>query len=241
MRVDGGSQKEGPERHTLTCNGALTAPRDQVNTEFIASLQTEEGESAIQTPGRDECSDLKKKRPQLGTTWHRKDTWLSREMSNRHFREENTSAKEDMRRETENLGRACPMSVLPVNAQQEESGTLPPEASETQVGVGEQHSPYSGPTCGRVRTAGPSSREGTGVEKSHGAGPHSCPISAATLHRSQFTGQGLVQNQDSGENQQIPPTIHRTLPSRSGNHYRRFWGFWRQLVTTLRARSRAPA
>ena len=45
-----------PDRHVLTCR-ALTAPRDQVNTESIASLQTEEDESAIQTPGRDECPD----------------------------------------------------------------------------------------------------------------------------------------------------------------------------------------
>ena len=46
----------GPEGHALT-SGALKAPRDQVNTESATSLQTEEDESAIQTPGRDEHPD----------------------------------------------------------------------------------------------------------------------------------------------------------------------------------------
>lgn len=43
----------------LTC-GALTAPRHKANTESIASLKTEENESAIQTPGWDECPDPKR-------------------------------------------------------------------------------------------------------------------------------------------------------------------------------------
>ena len=50
---------EGPDRHMVTC-GALRAPRHQANTESIASLKTEENESAIPTPGRDECLDPKR-------------------------------------------------------------------------------------------------------------------------------------------------------------------------------------
>ena len=117
-----------PEGHSLT-SGALTAPRDQANTESVASLQTEEGKSETQkVQGRMSVQTLK----EVPTTQHRKDTQLSREMGNRHFREETTLAKEDPR-ETENLGRACPRSVLPANAQQEQSGN-PHQASETQVG-----------------------------------------------------------------------------------------------------------
>ena len=40
---------------------------------------------------------------EVPTTQHRKDTQLSGEMGNMRFREEATSAKEDMR-ESENLG-----------------------------------------------------------------------------------------------------------------------------------------
>lgn len=39
---------------------------------------------------------------EVPTTQHRKDTQLSREMGNRHFREETTLAKEDPR-ETERI------------------------------------------------------------------------------------------------------------------------------------------
>ena len=46
----------GPDRHRLTC-GVLMAPRHQVNTESIASLQREDDESAIQTSGQDEHPD----------------------------------------------------------------------------------------------------------------------------------------------------------------------------------------
>ena len=60
---------------------------------------------------------------EVPTTQHRKDTQLSGYMGNRHFREETTLAKEDMR-ETKNLGRACSRSVLPSNTQQEQRGTL---------------------------------------------------------------------------------------------------------------------
>ena len=40
---------------------------------------------------------------EVPTTQHKKDTQLSGEMGNRHFREETTSSKEDTR-ETKNLG-----------------------------------------------------------------------------------------------------------------------------------------
>ena len=56
-----------------------------------------------------------------------------------------------------------------------------------------------------VRRAGVSSREGMGAEKHHGAGPHSCSHQQPHIIGLQFTGQGLVQNQDLEEQQQ--PTI----------------------------------
>ena len=51
-------------------------------------------------------------------------------------------------------------------------------------------------TSGHVWRAGASSRNGTGVEKRHGAGPHSCPYQQPHIIGVQFTGQGLVHNQD---------------------------------------------
>ena len=136
------------------------------------------------------------------TTWHRKDTWLSREMSNRHFREENTSAKEDMRK-TENLGRACPMSVLPVNAQQEESGTLT-KPQRPRLG-GRQHSPWLGPHIWACEESWGQQqgrdRCGEMLQSRASQLPHQQPH----LIGLQFTGQGLVQSQDLEEQQQ--PTI----------------------------------
>ena len=64
------------------------------------------------------------------------------------------------------------------------------------VGGSTPHGPVL--TCGHVRRAGASSREGTGVEKRHRAGPHSCPHQQPHFIGVQFTRQGLVQNQDSG-------------------------------------------
>ena len=61
---------EGPNRHMLTC-GALTAPRHQVNTESIASPQTEEGKSAIQTPGQNEHPDPERSAHNLVQIGHR--------------------------------------------------------------------------------------------------------------------------------------------------------------------------
>ena len=113
---------------------------------------------------------------------------------------ETTSAKEDTR-EPKNLGRACSRSVLPSNTQQEQCGTLT-KPQRPRWG-GRQHSLWLSPTSGHVRRAGVSSREGTaaatakslqscptlcdpidregtGAEKCHGAGPHSCPISSHT-------------------------------------------------------------
>ena len=65
----------GPEGHTLTSE-ALTAPRDQANTESVASLQTEEGKSETQKiQGRMSVQTLK----EVPTTQHRKDTAQQRD------------------------------------------------------------------------------------------------------------------------------------------------------------------
>ena len=60
----------GPDRHRLTC-GALMALRHKVNTESIASPQTEEGKSAIQTPGQNEHPDPERSAHNLVQIGHR--------------------------------------------------------------------------------------------------------------------------------------------------------------------------
>ena len=154
-------------------------------------------------PGQDGHPDPK----EVPKTQHTEDTQLSGEMGNRHFREETTSAKEDTR-EPENLGRACSRSMLPSNTQQEQCGTLT-KPQRPRWG-GRQHSLWLSPTSGHVRRAGVSSSEGMGEEKHHGAGPHSCSHQQPHIIGLQFTGQGLVQNQDLEEQQQ--PTISSQDP-----------------------------
>ena len=135
-------------------------------------------------------------------TQHRKDTQLSGKMSNRHFRDETTSAKEDTR-ETENLGQARPRSVLPANAQQEQRGTLT-KPQRPRLG-GRQHSPWLGPHIwAREESWGQQQgrdRCGEMLQSRASQLPHQQPH----LIGLQFTGQGLVQSQDLEEQQQ--PTI----------------------------------
>ena len=130
---------------------------------------------------------------EVPTTQHRKDTQLSGDMGNRHFREETTLAKEDMR-ETKNLCQALPGQCC---LQTHNRSKVEPSPSLRDPG-GEGGSTPCGSvyTSGQVRRTGASSRDGTGVEKYHGAGPHSCPHQQPHIIGVQFTGQGLVHNQD---------------------------------------------
>ena len=139
---------------------------------------------------------------EVPTTQHTEDTQLSGEMGNRHFREETTLAKEDMR-ETKNLCQALPGQCC---LQTHNRSKVEPSPSlRDPGGVGGSTPCGSVPTSGHVRRAGASSREGMGAEKHHGAGPHSCSHQQPHIIGLQFTGQGLVQNQDLEEQQQ--PTI----------------------------------
>lgn len=144
-----------------------------MTTESVTSLQTEKDESEITNNQGRMSTQTPKECPQLGTE---RDTQLSGEMGNRHFREETTSAKEDMR-ETENLA-VRSRSVLPTNAQQEQRGTLTKPQRPRWGGGSTPHGSVL--TSGHVRRAGASSKEGTRVEKCHRAGPHSFPISSHT-------------------------------------------------------------
>ena len=118
---------EGPNRHMLTC-GALTAPRHQVNTESIASLKTEENESAIQTPGRDECPDPKRSAHNSAQKGHTAQ-WRYGQQAFQRGNHIGQGGHEGNRESVSSPSR----SVLPANAQQEQSGN-PHQASETQVG-----------------------------------------------------------------------------------------------------------
>ena len=80
---------------------------------------------------------------EVPTTQHRKDTQLSREMGNRHFREETTSAKEDTG-ETENLDRALTDQCC--HKCRAEAKWNPHQASETQQGW-ETALPMAKSTC----------------------------------------------------------------------------------------------
>ena len=146
------------------------------------------------------------------TTWHRKDTWLSREMNNMHFREENTSAKEDMRK-TENLGRACPRSgsVLPVNAQQEESGTLT-KPQRPRWG-GRQHSPWLSPHMWACEESWGQQQGRDRCGETPRSKASQLPASAATLHRCPVHWARSSSKPGFGRISRIPPTIHRTLPN----------------------------
>ena len=95
-------------------------------------------------------------------------------------------------------GQCCPQTHSRSNVE-------PSPSLRDPGGVGGSTPCGSVPTSGHVRRAGVSSSEGMGEEKHHGAGPHSCSHQQPHIIGLQFTGQGLVQNQDLEEQQQ--PTI----------------------------------
>lgn len=172
----------------LTC-GALTAPRHKANTESIASLKTEENESAIQTPGWDECPDPKRSAHNSAQKGHTAK-WIYGQQA---FQRGNHIGQRGHEGNQESVS-SPPRSVLSANTQQEQSRTLT-KPQRPRWG-GRQHPCGSVYTSGHVRRTGASSKDGTGVEKCHGAGPHSCPHQQPHIIGVQFTGQGLVHNQD---------------------------------------------
>ena len=169
----------------LTC-GALTAPRHQANTESIASLKTEENESAIQTPGRDECLDPKRSAHNSAQKGHTAQ-WRYGQQA---FQRGNHIGQGGHEGNQESVsGQHCLQT-------HNRSKVEPSPSLRDPGGVGGSTPCGSVYTSGHVRRTGASSRDGTGVEKCHRAGPHSCPHQQPHIIGVQFTGQGLVHNQD---------------------------------------------
>ena len=109
---------EGPDRHILTCR-ALTAPRYQANTESIASLKIEENESAIQTPGRDECPDPKRSAHNSAQIGHTAQ-WRYGQQAFQRGNHIGQGGHEGNQESVSSPSR----SALSANAQQEQSRTL---------------------------------------------------------------------------------------------------------------------
>ena len=93
-------------------------------------------------------------------------------------------------------GLSTPRSVLP--QRQSRSKVEPSPSLRDPDGVGGSTPWGSVCTSGHMRRAGASSWKGTGAEKRHRFGPHSCPHQQPPIIGVQFRGQGLVHSQDEG-------------------------------------------
>ena len=144
-----------------------------MNTESIASLQTEEDESAIKTPGWDECPDPERsvhipaQKGHMTQQRDRQQVFQRRKHTGQGGHEENRESGSSPSKV------CCPQTHS--RRKVEPSPSLgDPGGVRGSTLCGSVH------TCGHMRRAGASSRERTSVEKCHGAGPHSCPISSHT-------------------------------------------------------------
>ena len=102
----------------LTC-GALTALRHQANTESIASLKTEDYESAIQTPGWDVFQDPKRSAHRSAQKGHTAQ-WRYGQQAFHRGNHIGQGGREGNQESVSSPSR----SALSANAQQEQSRTL---------------------------------------------------------------------------------------------------------------------